>query len=383
MTGRVMLRGSALVMGVALALAGASGCSGQPVQPPGPEDPYGHPRTLEDSVAVPVSTGGQVDLMAAGLRAAGFFCAQVRASATARQVWCRTVEQELTVRDGPSVSTVDVVTTPAGQVEYLRVNLPDPPVDLTSQMLGGGWDADTRLAEILSASLLRVWPDDTADVRAVIAEVRDYGFGPGQSQHDPRTPRRATAHTEHADYFVGEGTFFAQGAKTSGAQPLSFVAATDQLSDSWPSSSAHSLATPVVAAPGLEAGGFDCYGDIKMPCVRVAGNQTVEYSTARGVDDVVKVSVFIGGGPNEDGGFSTLADRGFPHGLTFLTDAVRLGVETRLNQARHDGASFTGIVDGAVVVIDASPPPRPRNHSDAVPVTLTVGAPLVTGTFGT
>lgn len=382
MTPRAMLQGSALVIAVALALAGASGCSPQSLQqPPGPESPYTHSSTPEDSIAKPVATGGQVDVMAEGLQAAGFFCTQARANATARQIWCRTVEPGLTVEDEPSVTTVDVITTPAGQIGYVRINLPNP--DLTSRMRVSGWNADTRMTEILSASVLRVWSDDTADVQAAIATVRDYGFSPGQSSHDPRTPRRATTHTEHADYFVGEGTLFAPGSTTSEEQPLTFVAATDQLADAWPSSSAHSLTTPVAAAPGLEAGGFNCYGKHKMPCVRAAGNQSVDYSTARGFDDVVAVSVFIGGGIDEGRRFSTLTDRGFPHGLTFLTDAVRRGVETRLNQARHDGASFTGIIDGAVVVIDTSPPPDPQDPSDAVPVTLTVGAPLVTGILGT
>lgn len=359
-----------------------TGCSGSYAQPPAPADPYARPPIAEQSAAVPVSTGGEVDVLAAGLEGTGFFCAQVRASAVARQIWCRTVEHELTARGELWVSTVDVGTTAAGQVEYLRVNLPDPPADLTSQMLVGGWDADTRLEQIVRASVLRVWPGDTAGVRAAIAKVRDYGFWPGQSAHDPRTPRRATVNTEHADYFVGEGTMFSEGAETSEEPPLTFVAATDRLGESWPSSSAHSLTTPVAAAPGLEAGGFDCYGDVKMPCVRITGSQAVEYATARGFDNVVTVSVAIGGGPNADGGFSNLADWGFPDGLTFLTDAVRPAVETRLDQARHDGASFVGILEGAVVVIDASPPPGPRDDTDAVPVRVTVGAPLVTGTFG-
>lgn len=362
---------------VLVALAGASGCSGQSLQPPGPESPYAHPSTPEDSIATPVATGGPVDMMAEGLQAAGFFCVQARASTTARQIWCRTVEPGLSVQDGPSVTTVDVVTTPTGQIGYLRINLPDP--DLTSRTRAGGWDADTRLNEILSASVLRIWPDDTNDVQAAITTVRDYGYSPGQSSHDPRTPRRATTHTQHANYFVGEGTLFDPGATTAGDQPLTFIATTDQVPDTWPSSSAHSLTTATAAAPGLEAGGFTCYGDIKMPCVRVAGNQSVDYSTAHGFEDVVTVSAFIGGGIEDNGRFSTLADQGFPRGLTFLTQAVRQGIETRLNQARRDGNPFAGIIDGAIVIIDTSPPTGPPDPSSAEPVTLTVGAPLITG----
>ena len=351
-----------------------TGCSGSYAQPPGPADPYAQPSIAEHSAAIPVATGGEADTLVGGLESTGFFCAQVRANTEARQIWCRIAEEQSTHWGEAEVSTVDIVTTTTGQVGYFRVNLP-----VSVPTLSEGRTPDSRLEDILRASVFRIWPGDTDDVSAAITDVRDYGFWPGQSGHDPRTPRRATVTTEQADYFVGEGTFFGEGARVSEDPPLSFVAVTDRVGDSWPSSSAHSLNPPVAAAPGLEAGGFDCYGDTKMPCVR--GNHAVDYATVRGFDHPVTVSATIGGGYNEDGGFSRLADWGFPDGLTFLTVAVRPAVEARLDRARHDGLSFVGIVSGAVVVIDAAPSPGRRGPTEAVPVRLTVGAPLVTGSF--
>lgn len=382
MTGRSRsLRGWVLALVAAFVLVGLGGCSGGSTEVLGPVLPYVHPATSEDSVAVAVDTGGPVDVMADGLTEVGFFCAQVRSSATARQIWCRATEVDLPTGEEIWVDTVDIVATPAGHVQYVRVTPPERPASFTGPRLAGGRDTDTRLKAILSASVLRLWPEDAAAVDEAIDDVRQvWSWFP--TGNDPRAPQRTKMSTEHADYFVGEGTYFGEGALTSGHPKLTFVAATDQLSDAWPVSSTHALTTAVTGAPGLEAGGFDCYGPAKMPCVRVAGNQQLNYSTAPGSDTVVMADVFIGGGINEDGEFATLADRGFPQGLTFLTDAVRSAIEARLDQARHDGASFLGMIEGTVVRIDASPLPGGPDDSRAVPVTLTVGAPLVTGPFG-
>ncbi|MEU7742148.1 hypothetical protein [Nonomuraea sp. NPDC049158] len=43
----------------------------------------------------------------------------------------------------------------------------------------------------------------------------------------------------------------------------------------------------------------------------------------------------------------------FPHGLAFLTEAVRGPVTERIEQSRRSGISFTGIVAGTIVLIDA------------------------------
>lgn len=202
--------------------------------------------------------------------------------------------------------------------------------------------------------------------------------GLARAETTPAAPGVPGVRTDRAEYFVGEGTSFGQGARTTGTQPLTFIAITELLTQQWPSGSAHALTTPTVAAPGLEAGGFECYGPAKMPCVRVAGNQSVDYTIVPVSGDVVQVSVFIGGGLNDRGEFATIADRGFPQGLTFLTEAVRPAIEQRLDTVRRDGVSFAGIVAGAIVIIDATPSPSNAGEPGAASATLTVGAPLVT-----
>lgn len=376
--GRAPVRGWAIMLATAVALMGVAGCSDESAETLGPRLPYGDSHIPEDSVAVPVDTGGPVDMVADGLIAAGFFCAQVRSNATALQIWCRTKTSSLPPDGDGWVRTVDIVATPEGHLQYLRVDPPtaaehdlgqDPP------QLG---NTDTVLKEILASSVLKIWPEDAEVIHGAIDDVREWWeFLPMGS--DPREPRRTSANTKHANYFLGEGDIFGDFIQVTRNQPLTFIAVTDDFDGAWPTSSEHALTTTIDAAPGLEAGGFDCYGPRQAPCVLVDGNNEVQYDTISGSNTVTRASTSIHGGTNQDGEFATLADRNFPQGLTFLTDNVRQGIETRIDQARHDGISFVGIIEGVVVIIDARPLPRHLDGAEAVPVTVSVGTPLVSG----
>ena len=363
----------------AVALVGLGGCSGSSSEVLGPFLPYLGPPTPEDSIVVPVATGGPVDVMTDGLTSAGFFCAQVRANAHARQIWCRATKEGPPDTETVWVSTVDIVATPAGEVQYVRVDPPEEAGRNTARTVDYT-DADDNLNMILSASVLLLWPEDTEVVGALIDTVRHpwEWFPKG---NDPRPARQQNASTKHADYFVGEGDVFSEEILTTGRSPLTFIATTEHFSaDKWPVSSTHALPVAAAAAPSLEAAGFECWNEASdMSCVREGGYEQVNYSTAPDSDEVAMVRAFIGGGTNDDGDFATLADQGFPQGLTFLGQAVRPAIETRLDQARHDGASFAGIIEGTVVVIDI--PPEYGNLDDpiAAPVTMTLGAPLVKG----
>lgn len=361
-----------LVVAVAFITAAClSWPSAEVALPPGPSEPYAQEQASSDSVVRRVDDGGEVGTLTSGLQAAGFFCARVRGNETSNQTWCRAVEAPRRETGIAEMTTMDIVSTSEGSVEYVRINLPDT---------GGvvpDWNPDARLRDVLDASLFQLWPSDAASISDAIVDVRHQRVRGGVD--DQHTPRRIAFDTERARYFVGEGAAFYDGAKASEREPLTFVAATDHLADSWPSSSEHSLTSAVDAAPALEAAGFDCSGEVEMPCTRLDGNQQVDYVTVAGSDEVVEASMFIPGGTAPDGSFRSLAEAGLPNGLPFLTDAVRPAVEARLDLVRHSGRSFIGIVEGALVIIEAAPSTVGVGPEWASPVRLRVGAPLVTG----
>lgn len=375
---RRLLRGWTLLLVTAVTLMGMGGCSDGSEEILGPRLPYGDSPTPEDSVARPVDTGGPVDAVTDGLAAAGFFCAQVRSNATALQIWCRTAAADHPPPEDGWISTVHIVSTPEGDIQYLRVDPPEAAEPHPSQDAPQRKDTDTVLREILASSILGLWPEDAEVVDDAIDDVRRIrGWVKG---NDPRAPQRTSVSTKHAKYFVGERDLFSKDFQVQGTPSLTFIVVTDDITGVWPTSSEHALTTTIDAAPGLEAGGFDCYGPRKAPCVLVDGNNEVRYDTISGSNIVTRASTSIHGGTNQDGEFATLADQNFPQGLTFLTDNVRPGIENRIDQARHDGISFVGIIEGAVVIINAQPPPPVRlDDAGAVLVTVIVGTPLVPG----
>jgi len=367
-----------LVVLAAVAVLGGCAVPAAAARPPGPTDPYARVPAVQTTEAVPVPRTGEVGVVADGLAALGWFCARVRASDEVQQVWCRApVDRPADVGSGggdDAVPTVDVVATTDGDVGYLRTTRPDGPV-------GDDQRSDAELRELLDATVLTLWPEDAAAVTEVLTGARAHEeIGLGTNLADSRPPSRAGATTDHAAYWAGEGGDTRPGARVAWAPALTFVLATPALPDApWPTGSDHAVRTPVEAAPGLEAGGFDCHGPQESPCTRPAGNQQVDHLSPFGRSEpVLAVRVGIGGGSRPDGSPTTLADQGLPQGLTFLTDEVRGAVEARVEQARLDGEPFVGLVAGAVVVLGTAPSPL-RQPGEVSGVEVTVGAPLVTG----
>jgi hypothetical protein len=364
-----------VLAGLALLAGALAGCSafGDNSAQWGPAEPYAHEPMTENSVAVPVA-GGEVGIVARALEAAGYFCAQVRSNDASRQIWCRT-EPEGVSSDDSAVTRVDLVSTLNGQLQYAYFGLPD--------LTGVRWadDRERQLMAVLNASLLTLWPDDSEQVRDAAAKVANPALGLGtKDRSDPRPPARETATTEHGTYMVGEGRYFSEGVTVTGSPVLTLTLTTMVTKDpAWPFGGEHYATTSTAAAAGLEAGGFNCYGAKQSPCTRPAGNQDVNYTTRAGTDQILTASVGMGGGIPEPGqGLTSLAQWGFPRGLTFLTPAVRTVVEKRLTHARLTGESFIGILNGTVVELDARKTTPQPDGTYAVHVNLTVGAPLVT-----
>ena len=340
--------------------------------PPWPSAPYAHSPLHETSVAAPVALGGDVGIMVGGLEKVGFFCAQVRANDAAVQVWCRHAEP-VDDPDGLAVTVVDLVSTPAGALQYAHVTLPDRPVTVTRAPR----PYRERLRAVLEASLLAVWPEDRDVVRAA---VDDLGTSPrGWDPGDPREPETRTARTASATYTVSELPDVGYGTVDEDPALELMVSTLKLRQRSWPYGSEHYATTTVAAAPGLEAGGFDCYGDIEQPCTRPAGNQQIDYRTFEDTNRVLSIRFGVGGGVLDPAvGLEPLAAWGLPQGLTFLSEDVRPAVEERLAAVRASGESFTGIVAGVVVVLDARRTPVSPDGAYGVHVQATIGTPLVT-----
>ncbi|MGY2066753.1 hypothetical protein [Blastococcus sp. SYSU DS0619] len=364
-------RAATLPLAACLLLAGCStSVLGEP-WPSTPTAPYDHPPLREDSVARPVSAEGDIARVPDGLTAAGFFCAQVRANDAAVQVRCLRRTTSAPPAAEPAVTTVDLMTTPEGELQFAHVELPEKLLDPSAVQQP---HAEALMA-VLDASLFRLWPEDDDGVRAVLDELAAYS--PGWDPTDPRPPEQRTVRAGSARYVVTE--IADAGYGTVDHDPALELTVTTPLVDdrSWPYGSEHYARATVEAAPGLEAGGFDCYGDIEQPCTRPAGNQQIDYRTFADTDRVLAVSFGIGGGVLDPAvGTPSLASWGFPQGLTFLTDAVRPAVEARLEEVRRTGEPFTGIVAGVLLDLQASATTVSADGTYAVRVDVTIGAPL-------
>jgi hypothetical protein len=372
------LRPGLIAATAALVLLGGSltGCNAIDGNPGtwGPSQPYAHEPMNETSVAVPVASEGETGSVARSLEKAGFFCAQVRANDNARQIWCRLTTAGSVNSGESAVTRVDLVSTLDGHLQYAYIGLPDE-ADNT-------WETDraANLMAVLDASILTLWPDDAGPVRGAANKVANPDTGVGKDRSDPRPPARASITTENATYAIGEGRYFGEGITVSGSPTLTLTLTTKAATDrSWPYGGEHYAATTTAAAPGLEAGGFDCYGPQQSPCTRPAGNQQINYTTRGRTDQILTASVGMGGGILQPAqGPSSIAEWGFPQGLSFLTDRVRRAVEQQLNHSRLTGESFIGILEGTTVVLEARRTPPQQDGTYAVRVDLTVGAPLVT-----
>lgn len=342
---------------VAFAMVLITGCTHRSA----PTDPFDHELMNESSVAMPVPAHGEVAQVVSGLESFGFFCAQVRANDESAQVWCRAEVDPVDNAVDRSVTVVNIVTTREGSVQYADVSTPRGSKD----------SAGKRLREVLDASFLNLWPNDTSKLDKVISEVVR---GPGMFPSDPHPPVTKKFNTSNASYLVGEAW--------SG---LTFSLITSAAKDrSWPYTSDGFATTMAAAGPVLKVGGFECFPGWTSPCrMQGAGheNQQINYTTPNphfsldNPDQIITVDMFIPG-TGESADVHDLASVGFPHGLPFLVSQARAPVEQQIVAARRTGKPFTGIVAGTILIIE-TPLKYASGWHGPQPVNVTIGVPPI------
>ncbi|WP_406724794.1 hypothetical protein WJ438_09265 [Streptomyces sp. GD-15H] len=190
---------------------------------------------------------------------------------------------------------------------------------------------DHEVAVAAAPTLTAIWPGAGERVREEIDDFDD-----NHRWHDDATPRTGWRDT-HAEYRYDWLNGLA-------------VTARDASVRRWPFGSEHYATSMSSAVDDLLAGGYDCFYPPQQNCNRTQSNGYFRV-TLRG-DQIVSAQFGIGS-LIESGRQRHLLSEEFPHGLTFLTEAVRRPVTERIEQARRTGTSFAGIVAGTVVTIDA------------------------------
>jgi len=311
---------------------------------------YQHEPLKENSVAGPVTAGGDTAVLAAGLTDQGYTCAQVRSNAVALQVWCR---QRIADGAGERATVVNIIADRAGSLEYAHVELAGE-----SSALGSDWD---RLREVLEASLVRLWPEDEEAIAETLDDERERQER-NRERNQPDAPPPDGLTTDRAIYTVPSPGLFT-------------VRAIGVEEPQWPYGADHYTTTMTAAVPGLTAGGFECYYPPQRTCLRPDANQGLNV-TLRG--DQILTAEFRVGGLVRDGELqTTLADEGFPQGLSFLAERVEGAVIEKLQEARRTGQGFTGIVSGTLLVIDPALPDPPDGENFGQSFRVLVGAPLI------
>ncbi|MGI5485633.1 hypothetical protein [Microtetraspora malaysiensis] len=302
-----------------LALAGCTRSDEPPALPPA--GVYEHDAAGENSQAEPASTDGTAGALTRSLREAGWFCAQVRANADGRALWCR-------------IGHRDEADTVYPQVAQFLLDRDD--------RLAWAWFPSTQakhendqVAAAAAPALTAIWTDAGDRLRQEIDDFdRDLRTRTTQlSDGIPRTGWRDT----YADYSY------------DGHNGL-VVTARDASVRRWPFGSEHYATTMSSAVDDLLAGGYDCFYPPQQNCNRVQSNGY--FRVALRGDQIVSAQFGIGS-LIESGRQRHLLSEEFPHGLTFLTEAVRRPVTERIEQSRRSGTGFAGIVAGTVVIIDA------------------------------
>ncbi|MET4001768.1 hypothetical protein ABIB48_000466 [Arthrobacter sp. UYCu511] len=347
---------SLLCMFVAAAVL-ATGCTSLSV----PTHPFDHELVDESSVAVPVSDRGEVALVVSRLEESGFFCAQVRANSDAAQVWCRASEDPVGNEVDRSATSVNIVTTRDGVIQY---------ADISAKRGGrdGDWD---RLREVLDASFLALWHSDAAKVHKVITEVVR---GPRFFPDDPHPPVIKEFSTTNASYLVAEG----------GLVPK-FRLVTSAVQDrSWPYAANDYATTMKVAGPELELSGYKCSTHWSSPCRMGGGqssNQEISFTTPNpnlsldDPDQILTVDMF-NPGTTDDADLESLSSIGFPQELPFLVPAARGPVEAQIVATQRTGEPFIGIVAGTILIVEP-PINLPRVRTGPLPVNVRIGvAPI-------
>ncbi|GAA0391490.1 hypothetical protein GCM10009530_48480 [Microbispora corallina] len=302
-----------------LALTGCTGSDGPPSLPP--TGVYDHDAAGENSQAEPAPTDGVAGALARPLREAGWFCAQVRANADGRALWCR-------------IGRRDETDTVSPQVAQFLLDHDD--------RLAWGWfppsranQEDDQVAAAAAPALSAIWPGAGDRVRQEVGDFdRDLETRTTRRGDDiPRTAWRDA----HADYSY------------DGHNGL-VVTARDTSVRRWPFGSEHYATAMSSAVDDLLAGGYDCFYPPQQSCDRPQSNGY--FRVALRGDQIVSAQFGIGSRIESGRQRHPLSEE-FPHGLTFLAEAVRRPVTERIEQSRRSGTGFAGIVAGTVMIIDA------------------------------
>ncbi|MFF0309248.1 hypothetical protein ACFYSC_17615 [Streptosporangium sp. NPDC004379] len=301
-----------------LTLTGCTRSEGPPALPPA--GVYEHAAADESSRAEPVPAGGASGALTRPLREAGWFCAQVRANADGRALWCR-------------IGRRDEADTVQQQVAQFLLDRDDrlawawfPPAPAGRE--------DDQVAAAAAPALTAVWPGAGDRVRQ---EIDDFDLETRMTRPSDGISRTRWRDA-HADYgYDGHSGLV--------------VTARDASVRRWPFGSEHYATTMSSAVDDLLAGGYDCFYPPQQSCNRLRSNGYF-HVTLRG-DQIITARFGIGSLIESGRQRHPIAEE-FPHGLTFLTEAVRRPVTERIERSRRSGTGFTGIVAGTVVIIDAS-----------------------------
>ncbi|MGP4017302.1 hypothetical protein [Saccharopolyspora sp. 5N708] len=308
---------------MALGAVALTGCTGS-VEPPTlpPAGVYEHDAAGESSWAEPIPPGGTAELITTPLVDAGWFCAQVRANAEGRALWCR-------------VGHRDVTNGVAPQVAQFVLDHDDQLAWVWFPRTSMGTGSDDLITAAAVPALAAIWPD--AGDR-VLRESDDFENDRRQraGRSDPEILRTAWR-DRHADYIL------------SAVDGL-VVTARDTSVRRWPFGAEHYAMPMSSAVDDLRAGGYDCAYPPQQACNRVESNGYFEVSL-RG-DQIVSARFGIGSWIESGRQRHPLSEE-FPRGLTFLTEEVRRPVTERIEDCRLSGTSFAGIVAGTVVIVDA------------------------------
>ncbi|MER5423171.1 hypothetical protein [Streptosporangium roseum] len=317
----IMIASMMMILGP-LALTGCTRSAEPPALPP--DGVYDHAAAGENSRAEPAPTDGTAGAVTRPLMEAGWFCAQVRTNADGRVLWCR-------------IGHRDQVDTAHPQVAQFLLDHDDrlawawfPPAEQPVDQRSGG-----QVAAAAAPALAAIWADAGDRVLEEIDDFdRDLRSGPvRRSEEIPRIAWR----DRHADY----GYSVINGL---------VVTARDGSVRRWPFGAEHYATTMSSVVDDLRAGGYDCAYPPQRDCNR---SQSNGYFRVTLRDDQIVSARFGIGSRIESGRQRHLLSEEFPHGLTFLTEAVRGPVTERIEQARRSGTGFAGIVAGTVVIIDA------------------------------
>lgn len=340
--GTVLAAVTVTVLGL-LALNGCDRADEPPSLPPA--GAYEHGAAAEYSQAEPVPPDGTAAALTRPLREAGWFCAQVRANADGRALWCRVAH-----RDEANAVRPQVAQFLLDRDDRLAwAWFPDTDADHADR-------PDDEVAATAAPALTAIWPGAGDRLRR---EIDDFN---ADRRTDPTVTGDGVPRTgwrdAHAEYRFDPHNGLVVTARNASVRR-------------WPFGSEHYATSMSSAVDDLRAGGYDCFYPPQEVCNRPPNGSF--QVTLRG-DQIVTARFGIGS--RIESGRQRIPLTGqFPRGLTFLTEAVRRPVTERIEQSRRTGTGYVGIVAGTVVIIDADAP-RPGGSDVAAYFDIQIGAPL-------